>query len=514
MLRTIILLQLTLWVASIHAFFPFVPAWQCEENGICEEDPSPETAPKVRDVHTYKLSQLSRDVCTDQDPAASATKEASRLLRKFKPSEPDLTRRGNKYNVVPPQAPSTPHSAGIYQDGTDFSYFIEVGVGSAATPMYMLLDTGAGTTWVMGSNCESEACQMHNTFGPSSSKTYQGTKDSFSIHYGSGNVTGVLAKDTLSMAGMSLSMSFGVASDTSRDFKNFPFDGILGVSMSRGATDNFLTVVGESKVLQSNMFGVFLSRSSDGVNTGEVTFGGIDDSKYTGPVTYSPVSAEARGDWAIPMDGMAYDGTDAGVKNRLAYLDTGTSYIFGPPEDVAALHKLIPGAKGDNNGFAYKVPCDSIKTLTITFSGVAYTLSPKDWMSPPAGGVCTSNFYGQAVVKDSWLLGDSFLKNVYSVFDVDQKRIGLAPAAGPTAAATTSDTSGTTTTSVPDSPTPSASLLPGLSGHETSATQGTPVAQTGGPEPTPTGAISPGEQLEGNRYASILCIVAVIAMVA
>jgi hypothetical protein len=62
MLRTVILLQLTLWVVSIHAFFPYIPAWQCEENNICGDDPKSEK-PKARGVQTYKLSQRVRNVC-------------------------------------------------------------------------------------------------------------------------------------------------------------------------------------------------------------------------------------------------------------------------------------------------------------------------------------------------------------------------------------------------------------------------------------------------------------------
>jgi hypothetical protein len=63
MLRTVILLQLTLWVASIHAFYPFFPEWhQCEEDNSCRGDAKSEKA-KPRDVHTYKLSQRVRDVC-------------------------------------------------------------------------------------------------------------------------------------------------------------------------------------------------------------------------------------------------------------------------------------------------------------------------------------------------------------------------------------------------------------------------------------------------------------------
>lgn len=62
MLRTVILLQLTLWVASIHAFYPFFPEWhrQCEEDNSCEGDGK--SGKTARGVNTYKLSQRVRDV--------------------------------------------------------------------------------------------------------------------------------------------------------------------------------------------------------------------------------------------------------------------------------------------------------------------------------------------------------------------------------------------------------------------------------------------------------------------
>lgn len=63
MLRTVIFLQLTLWVASIRAFYPFFPEWhqQCEAHNSCEGK-AESGKPTARDVQTYKLSQRVRDV--------------------------------------------------------------------------------------------------------------------------------------------------------------------------------------------------------------------------------------------------------------------------------------------------------------------------------------------------------------------------------------------------------------------------------------------------------------------
>lgn len=313
-------------------------------------------------------------------------------------------------------------TAGVSQDGTDYSYFVQVQVGSKGTELYMLIDTGAGSSWLMGSDCETDACKIHDTFGSEDSDTLETDTKKFSISYGSGTVQGTLATDTIVVAGMSFEYTFGVAAETSDDFSHFAFDGILGLSMSDGVSDNFLKSMDEADEVEENIFCIALNRAADGTNTGEIRFGSTDPDRFTGDISYTSTANEE--DWAIALDDMAYDGSKAGVGGVSAYIDTGTSFIFGPEDLVKNLHSVIPGSKS-SDGQTYSVPCDSEKSLTFTFSGVDYELSPKDWISPvDLEGQCTSNIYGFEVVKKSWLLGDTFLKNVYAVFDKDQKRIG------------------------------------------------------------------------------------------
>ena len=96
-------------------------------------------------------------------------------------------KRGNDYNVVTAAKPSQTNSIAIDEDGTDFSYFASVYFGSKKTMMYMLIDTGAANTWVMGSNCSSAACQKHNLFGPADSDSFATTEDTFNLTYGTGS---------------------------------------------------------------------------------------------------------------------------------------------------------------------------------------------------------------------------------------------------------------------------------------------------------------------------------------
>lgn len=474
---------LTTWATTALAFYPFIPSYR--------EGDKPTT---------YKLSQKS--YAGDGGLSAdSAAREARRLIRKFSskasrtsPSPEVLVGRDNQYTVSTAATPSGTNSAGIDQDGTDFSYFVEAKLGSSDKPLYMLCDTGAGTTWVMGSNCNSDACKMHTTWGPSDSTTSTAVGNEFSLNYGTGAVNGTLTEDSMTIASVKVTMAFGVANTTSDDFKSFAFDGILGLSMNNGSSDNFMGSVKEDKLLSTNVFSVALDRAEDGPNTGQLTFGGIDSSKFTGDMTYTPVNATANGDWAIPMDGIGYDSNKANVTGRLAYIDTGTTYAFGPPDDVAALHKIIPGANS-TDGVTFTAPCNSDKSITVTFSGVEHNISVKDWLSDPsASGVCTSNIFGREVMTGAWFLGAVYLKNVYTVFDIDETRIGFATKAVKKPSTSTSSAGST------------ASSTTGTSSGANAA------AETGGVKTS--AASSPGKQSMLGTYTSVLFAVGVMAMLA
>ena len=427
--------------------------------------------------------------------------------------------------------PSQSLTAGINQDGTDYSYFVKAKLGSKKKEFYLLLDTGAGSSWVMGSSCTDKPCTMHNTFGTSDSDTLVDSKKPFSISYGSGTVQGNLATDVVSVGGMSIKYMFGLASKTSDDFTHFAFDGILGMSMNKGASDNFLSALADGNKVDKNIFGVALNRAADGNNNGEVRFGATNPDKYQGDIRYTSVASKGE-DWSIKIDDMAYGGKQAGSGGVLAYIDTGTSFVFGPGDRVKKLHAVIPGSSSAD-GLTYTVPCDSSDDLTFTFSGVDYRLSPKDWISPKDNeGKCTSNIYGHEVVEGAWLLGDTFLKNVYTVFDRDQGRIGFAAAAGSQDGSNTStspSSDGSATKTAMESNTGTATTLDtkvtgstqsmgfplGLSGHETAAVGATdPALASGKPTESSTSAATTVRPSQYAKMAAAMFSVMVLALAA
>jgi hypothetical protein len=380
-------------------------------------------------MHAMMLILLQK---SDVSHEVQIRRLANRLARKYQRGtalqqfdEEDLVKRDNKYTIVSAATPTQSLSAGIDQDGTDFSYFATVSLGTSNVKYHMLLDTGAGQTWVMGDTCTSQACQIHNTYGPGESTTYQAVGKGFRVGYGTGDVAGMVATDDISIAGMNFSMTFGVANTTSKDFVNFPIDGILGLNRAESSYPNFLETLATSKLLKSNLFGVSINRAKDGPNNGAIDFGEPDTSRFSGSLSYTPVGTNSEGDWAIPIDDLGVGSQKSGISGTLAYIDTGTSFVFCPQQDAKTFHALISGSTSSSDGSTYYVPCTTTDSAFFTFSGVTYQVSSEDWVGPMVNGQCTSNIYGMAVVSGAWLLGDTFLKNVYAVFDFDQGRVGM-----------------------------------------------------------------------------------------
>ncbi|KAF5596880.1 hypothetical protein FPCIR_3872 [Fusarium pseudocircinatum] len=523
-----LLAQLAL-ASSAHAFFPYSPSWRVDV-GQKRMARSPKS---VGNGGGVRMDIKQRSPQASQPITERAAHEAARLIAKHAggsiPDTSTLLKRDNKYDVMEATESTKKHTQGVDQDGTDYSYFIEVEVGSKKKTMYMLIDTGAGSSWVMGTSCSSKACEMHNTFGEGDSDSLEVSKSDFNIAYGSGKVSGTWATDTVTVAGMSIKYQFGLTHTTSDQFIEFAFDGILGLAINKGSDSNFLNALAKSKEVEKNMFCVALNRAADGTNEGEISFGSPNPDKYSGKITYTSIGED--NDWAIKIDDMGYNGKKADIGGIRSFIDTGTSFMFGSPDNVKKLHALIDGAQS-SDGTTYTVPCDSKGNLTVTFSGVDYVISPKDWVSPPnKDGKCTSNVYGFEVVKGAWLLGDTFIKNVYAVFDADERRIGFATNAitdgsstdsedSSSSTKTMSTTSQATTTSDDTEETgitttsgSKASAVPDMGLGKESVSSGTATADSS--EPTETkDSSAPSGPLSQARFTFIFCIVPFFALLA
>ncbi|XP_062334315.1 napsin-A [Osmerus eperlanus] len=229
----------------------------------------------------------------------------------------------------------------------DAQYYGVISIGTPPQDFTVLFDTGSSNLWVPSIHCSflDVACWLHHRYNSKKSSTYVQNGTKFSIQYGRGSLSGFISGDTVTLAGMEVvGQQFGEAvKQPGITFAVARFDGILGmgyptISVAK-VTPVFDTAMA-AKLLPQNIFSFYISRDASSPVGGELMLGGADPQYFSGALHYVNVTRKAY--WQIQMAGVE-------VGNQLtlckagcqAIVDTGTSLIIGPVEEIRALHKAI-----------------------------------------------------------------------------------------------------------------------------------------------------------------------------
>ncbi|KAG7834548.1 hypothetical protein KL943_002932 [Ogataea angusta] len=314
-------------------------------------------------------------------------------------------------------------------------YFTEIQLGTPGQSFKVILDTGSSNLWVPSSDCTSLACYLHTKYDHDESSTYQKNGSSFSIQYGSGSLEGYVSQDTLTIGDLVIpKQDFAEAtSEPGLAFAFGKFDGILGLAYDTISVNRIVPPIYNAinlGLLDTPQFGFYLGDTSKSEQDGgEATFGGYDDSKYTGDITWLPVRRKAY--WEVKFSGIALGDEYAPLENTGAAIDTGTSLIALPSQLAEILNSQI-GAEKSWSG-QYQIDCDkrdSLPDLTFNFDGYNFTISPYDYTLEVSGS-CISAFTPMdlpAPIGPMAIIGDAFLRRYYSVYDLGRDAVGLAKA--------------------------------------------------------------------------------------
>lgn len=167
---------------------------------------------------------------------------------------------------------------------------------------------------------------------------------------------------------------------------------------------------------------------------------------FVGFLSYSNVTVEAY--WNVTLDAFSMNGTSIALDGRSAVIDTGTTYLYGSFSDVSRLWSTVPGSGNlaDTHGPAYNgyhtFPCDASPVFELRFGNTDFAIA-KEALSlgrvAEGSSMCVGSIVGwKSSLGSTWLVGDVFLRNVFTVFEVGSKgssRVGFAtPSTLPTAA--------------------------------------------------------------------------------
>ncbi|KAI0745716.1 acid protease [Earliella scabrosa] len=301
-------------------------------------------------------------------------------------------------------------------------------IGSNKQKFLIDFDTGSSDLWVPSTACTGPACKGKNKYNPATSSTSSRKQGTFSIQYGDGSsVSGPIYTDTVSVAGVTVNNQYlGAANNLSPMFAGEAEDGILGLAFPTISSIHqtpFLNMAAEQGAIKTAAFAFKLASSGS-----ELYLGGANPQLYTGDIESH--MATGAGYWQL-SNMKLFSGSQVVESSQKTIIDSGTTLIYGPPSYVAALYKTIPNSQpyDAENGF-YEFPCAS------TPSNIAFSWGGKKWAISAANfnlgqvskTMCVGAIVGQdlGLGTDVWLLGDSFMKNVYSVFSFEKNSIGFA----------------------------------------------------------------------------------------
>ena len=224
---------------------------------------------------------------------------------------------------------------------------------------------------------------------------------------------GDIISDNVNLAGLALDKHvFGVALVESDNFASdtTKFDGLMGLAKSTLSNQGVLTPVeslAQQGLISEAITSYKLSRVSSGVNDGEITFGGLDSTKFDSSTLVTFQNVNPNGFWEGNVDA-SVNGQDLGLQGRTAILDTGTTLIIAPPADAEAVHAKIPGSKSDGQG-GFTIPCTNTAVVSLAFGGQSFDINSTDLLFAPVNqndltGDCVSGISsGQIGGPTQWL---------------------------------------------------------------------------------------------------------------
>lgn len=328
-------------------------------------------------------------------------------------------------------------------NNSDVQYLVELQVGTPPQTVTVQLDTGSSDLWLMSSensNCpESSRCPAEYVFNISMSNTLRRNDSDFELMYGDGTgANGSYYTDNLRIGDLNISnANFGVAnySDTAPSVLGIGFADNEAVVDTAPIYPNLPMQMKAQGLIDRITYSLWLGRASS--PTGQIFFGGLDHAKYNGSLITVPiVNPDSDGEPPYGFHVMLHEiwiygsnGPDSSeIIVECSYpglLDSGSSGVALPRSMArAVLYSLGAGLDVDNA--VWVVPCDQPGGLLFSFSGKVLSVPFSDlvYPLPQATGMCMLGIDFRA--DGGCIFGDSFLRSVYAVFDLENREVSLA----------------------------------------------------------------------------------------
>ncbi|KAG4416051.1 hypothetical protein IFR04_010814 [Cadophora malorum] len=410
------------------------------------------------------------------------------------------------------------------QTGT--RYMVEFSVGTPPQNLALSLDTGSSETWVnpqcsaAGPQANIDLCNSFPTYSPNASSTALDYQQVTTLQYGKGTANVDYYSDVFTLGGATVTgQQFGVATSSS----DLPV-GLMGVGPGIELTGYpiIIDTLATQGVTNSRAFSLDL-RSWESPD-GAIIFGGIDTAKYSGSLEKCPIIPAAQAPDSYPrywihmksvgitkpgeVTSKLYAPSSSDPLGQPVFLDSGGTLSRLPTALVNSIIADLPGATEDGSSGLYLVDCsvaDQAGTVDFGFGNTVINVPFSEFIWH-IEGFC---YLGVAADDASPVLGDSFLRAAFVVYDQDNQNLHLANAkncgtnlvaigtgpdavpsivgeCGPASTSSSSSSSATSSSTISSSVTSSVSAFPTISANSTGLYPMSNHSSTAGPTAYPT----------------------------
>ena len=342
-------------------------------------------------------------------------------------------------------------------DNEETLYFANVSLGSPGQKVRLHIDTGSSDTWV--NTDSSQLCRAPQgfcsyaggTYSANASTTSEYLSSNFKVSYVDGSgASGDYVKDSIAIGGQSLTgLQMGVA------YKSDSPEGILGIGYAANEAQvnlnsekpyaNLPQLMVERGVIQSNAYSLWLDDLQS--STGSILFGGVDTDKYHGQLESLPTQKEGNvnAEFIITLTNISLSGSsqnnsmDSGGLPAAVLLDSGSSLTFLPDDTASSIFTAL-GVQYDQSQGLGEIDCNAAnddKKVNFVFTSITISVPLSelvidsssddedrsgDLFSQQRSCVFGINPAGSSTP----VLGDTFLRSAYVVYDLSNNEISLA----------------------------------------------------------------------------------------
>ncbi|KAI1295076.1 Vacuolar protease A [Mortierella claussenii] len=328
----------------------------------------------------------------------------------------------------------------VVTNAKNLGYAGTITLGNPPQSFEVIFDTGSDMIVITSNQCQGLHCNdmAHYTCTSCAKTPY-----SYNISYGDGTWgSGPIVTDAVSIGGLVVqNQQILDITRSGLDLSSYGpgISGLVGLMPSSPVLNAVppLATIFQSKLLDMNVFSVYLAPTLRQNQGGSFLFGGIDRTKFVGDLNQVPISTLAgvrEGMWYVDAENAFVGATPVTGYTKSPWLfDTGTSFIAVPTSFAQTFHASIPGAAYSAADQIYTLPCNGNQTFGISFNGIKYEIPYLDYVAVAGAGMGTSPSLCVSLIMplgnyEMYILGDPFLRQIYAVYDFTPgaSRIGLA----------------------------------------------------------------------------------------